>query len=959
MPGFRSEVMVGRERELDELRTVAARVLDREPSTAVVIGEAGVGKSRLASELATELGHQRWICAVSHGVELAGGEIPFGAAAEMLRSLVRDVGIEELRRGAGHKAQVLAAVLPALGRTGDTPPVDRAEVVSAVLTLLEGLNRPVCWVLDDLQWMDDATCDLTAYLSRVLADAPVLLLATVRTRPDAPGDLPPELVGIGRAATVVTLGPLGPDEVAAQVAAIPGHHLGAPQVARICDVSDGLPFFVEQLVMSEGRVTGSLRSVVLAGFRTLTPQARTLLSAAAVGEGMLVPRYLREVSGLGAAFGPALDELRERGLLRPDREGELLAFRHALLRETVDSSMLSDERQELHRTWGDALETGLVAAPGDRRLVMERARHRYAVGGEDAYPAALEAARLADVSDDDQVRARWWGRALELWPPDQARGPSLDRDRALARYLEALWAAAEHEEFTSVLDRELAGSNDWVRSLWLNLARRNARVGAQLSWDSPIPPEEADTTVARLLAIPADFRVSWLLVNLALDWFVDSALDRPELAVRMLEEAIRRADPDTDAQSVVDAYSLLGWCDAASGDHEHEVARKRQALDWVLEHRPSSLPYARIDLCMSLVTPGHYAEAVALAEENLRDIRDPLLRPHLWVAQHLVLAAAHLWSGGWDSTARSLELADTDACGGDIGSWRDFLCAILSARRGDLTTARAHLGEIRASPVDAPHGRLERERLFREFATMEIGVAEGDVEAVRSAALGVADLIQPHTSPVDVWNAFATGLRVAVGRARRDPVTTDFLSRTARELAARQHEGRQIGTCRTEIEAHRRRAVDTDSADEWATVGELYNGVGETYDAAWCQLFEAECALRDGDPERGRAALQAARATCARLGAVPLLERVEATARRARVDGVIPQESEAGLTVRETEVLRLLAEGLTNVQIAESLFMSPKTASVHVSHIIAKLGVANRTEAAALAHRQGLAAPRN
>jgi DNA-binding CsgD family transcriptional regulator/tetratricopeptide (TPR) repeat protein len=944
--------MVGRERELDELRTVAARVLEREPSTAVVIGEAGVGKSRLVSELVAELGHQGWICAASHGVELAGGEIPLGAAAEMLRSLVRAVGVEEVRRAAGHEAQVLAAVLPALGRTGDTPPVDRAEVVGAVLTLFETLNRPVCWVLDDLQWMDDATCDLATYLSRVLADASVLLLATVRTKPDAPGDLPPELAGIGRAGTVVTLGPLGPQAVAAQVAAIPGHHLGARQVARICEVSDGLPFFVEQLVMSDGRVTGSLRSVVLAGFQTLTPEARKLLSAAAVGEGILVPRFLRMVSGLGASFGPALDELRERGLLRPDHEGELLAFRHALLRETVDSSMLSDERRELHRIWGDVLETGLMATPGDPRLVMERARHRYAVGGDDAFPAVLAAARAAELADDDEVRARWWERAFELWPPHGASGPSdLERDRALHHYVEALWSIGRPRVAAEILEWELAGETDFLRTLWLRVSRHQLLRALQATHKPPVPPEQAEDTMARLRSLQPDFRVTWLLIRLADDWMAE----HPRLAVEMLEDALRRADPDTDATVVQEAYSLLGFHECVRGDANNGVERMQQALEWTRRHHPPGLVPARVHLSGSLVNAGRYAEAIELAEEILREIRDPRTRPTLWVVQQLTLATATLFSCDWARTAECLTRADTPACRGMLASSRDSLAATLAARLGDVERAEVHLKNIPDPPPDAPIGlQGSPDGIAKALASLEVNAARGDVEACRTNCLQVDTLTHAEDPPDDVWEAGVRGLRVGVGRAADDEATEAFFAALTDALSSRHVTGRLAAACRSEIDAHVGRTSDADTAPRWAHAASLWTELGRAYDAAWCRVFEAECAARDGERARATKALEQARAVADRLGAVPLGERIRTAARRWRIDGVARAKRAAGLTSRELEVVGLLAEGLTNAQIAERLYMSPKTASVHVSHVIAKLGVANRTQAAAVAHRKGL-----
>ncbi len=239
---------------------------------------------------------------------------PFGATVELLRGVVRRLGVPEVRRLLGRDAAALAPLLPVLGRAEDDH-VDRAAVFGAVLGLLEALDRPVAWLVDDLQWMDSQSKDLVSYLSRVLAGPSVLLLATVRTDHGSPAGLPDDLAHVAKAGQVITLARLNTSEVADQVRAIAGGELDRDEVERICEVSDGLPFFVEQLVASGGRAEGSLRQVVLAGVGELSREARTLLAAAAVGDGLLVPALLREVSGLGPTFDGALAEVRAADLL--------------------------------------------------------------------------------------------------------------------------------------------------------------------------------------------------------------------------------------------------------------------------------------------------------------------------------------------------------------------------------------------------------------------------------------------------------------------------------------------------------------------------------------------------------------------------------------------------------------------------------------------------------------------
>jgi DNA-binding NarL/FixJ family response regulator len=135
--------------------------------------------------------------------------------------------------------------------------------------------------------------------------------------------------------------------------------------------------------------------------------------------------------------------------------------------------------------------------------------------------------------------------------------------------------------------------------------------------------------------------------------------------------------------------------------------------------------------------------------------------------------------------------------------------------------------------------------------------------------------------------------------------------------------------------------------------------LGRPFRAAHARLREAEAALAEDSPRvRVTEALSSARATAARLGARPLLEQIELVSRRARIRRVDERgevaHDVAGLTARELDVLRLIAEGRTNPEIGNALYMSPKTASVHVSRILAKLDVKTRTEAAGVAHRLGL-----
>jgi DNA-binding CsgD family transcriptional regulator len=185
----------------------------------------------------------------------------------------------------------------------------------------------------------------------------------------------------------------------------------------------------------------------------------------------------------------------------------------------------------------------------------------------------------------------------------------------------------------------------------------------------------------------------------------------------------------------------------------------------------------------------------------------------------------------------------------------------------------------------------------------------------------------------------------------------------AEEHRSSSHVDTMVNARLCELEAARTRGEAT--ADDWARLAARCDEVGRPYLSAYARLREAEAAVAAGLPRSQIGeTLAPAREIAAQLGAQPLLAEIEELAQRARLDlgdaaGPDAAAEAAGLTARELDVLRLVAEGKTNPEIGRALYMSPKTASVHVSRILAKLGVRSRVEAAGVAHRLRLIEPAN
>jgi DNA-binding CsgD family transcriptional regulator len=296
--------------------------------------------------------------------------------------------------------------------------------------------------------------------------------------------------------------------------------------------------------------------------------------------------------------------------------------------------------------------------------------------------------------------------------------------------------------------------------------------------------------------------------------------------------------------------------------------------------------------------------------------------------------------------------------------------AELTAQRGELDQARVHL----QSATDLLAEDFVYWTLTQGAAAAEVALAGGHPQELRQIVDPDAPL--PHVYPAYLVPLHVLALRAEATLAQQARSAGDGpAEHTARSRAqALLNRVRALVTPETwplgpppretlleaELcELETKRACGQDRADDWSRLATDWEGLGRPSRAAYARLREAEAALAEQLPRtRVAEALTFARATAASLGAQPLVDEIELIARRARVragdqERGVPAEV-AELTSRELDVLRLIAEGRTNPQIGKALYMSPKTASVHVSRILAKLDVKTRTEAAGVAYRLGL-----
>jgi predicted ATPase len=452
---------VGRTQELARLRELLARATDGEPLVALVGGEAGIGKTRLAEQLAATAGEQGVRVLRGGCVPLGEEGLPFAPLIEALRSLA-DLDAAELEAVAGPARQELGRLLPDLAVNGEAPTgaavaaAGQGRLFELLLGVVQRLaaRAPLLWVLEDLHWADRSTRDLLAYLAASLRSGRVMLLCTFRS--DELDRLHPlrRLLGeLARNRRVwrLELPRFSRAEVAEQLAGLLGADPPARLVEDIYGRSQGNPFFAEELLLTGdggGVLPAGLQEVLLARVVRLSPGTQQLLRvAAAAGPGATQP-LLAAVADMDDQ--QLLDGLREavdQQVLVPEPGGgDGYVFRHALLAEAVYGELLSGERVRLHTALAGALEAGLEAGDAPATRAARLAYHLSAAGDQPrALTASIRAAAAAErvyAFAEAQLQLE---RVLGLWDrvPDADERADMDRVRLLSRCADAAYAAGD------------------------------------------------------------------------------------------------------------------------------------------------------------------------------------------------------------------------------------------------------------------------------------------------------------------------------------------------------------------------------------------------------------------------------------------------------------------------------------------------------------------------------------
>jgi DNA-binding CsgD family transcriptional regulator/RecA/RadA recombinase len=993
-----SPVLVGRAEQLAELDAALAPALRNGPSVILVGGEAGVGKSRLVKEFTARAQGAGTRVLTGGCVELGTDGLPFAPFTAVLRELVRELGADGvaglLPSGVTRDfARLLPEFGTATAETGDI--VARARLFEQMLALLERLadDQPVVLVIEDAHWADRSSRDLLAFLvgRQQILDR-VLIVVTYRsdelhrTHP-----LRPLLAELGRLSWVdrmelPRLDRLHADELVTRLLGYEPEPSLADEVYRR---AEGNPLFVEELLCCDcdrrlsASLPESLRDLLLVSVRRLPEETQEVLGAASAGGQYCGHQLLTAVTGLtDDALSRALRPAVAANVLTADADG--YAFRHGLIREAILDDLLPSDLTRLHSRFAEALEAdpGLVP-PG--RAVIEQAHHWYAAhdtAGALASSWCAAAAAGGALAHAEQLTLL--DRVLELWDKvpdaDQRIGASqlsvLEQAAAVARTAGenekgAAYASAALDLIDPAADPARAALLLETRALGRHRSQEEVAADLRAALDL-VPPGLADTARARVLITLA--KHGWHSYD-------------PQAAA--MDEALTLARQAGDAVLEARALTHLAAVQTQSGDDA-------AALDMLGRARTTAeREGAYEELLQAVINESHVLEGMGEHERAAAAARAGIVSAEKYgVARSsgtflaINVAEPLISLGRWDEATEVLEhaLALSPSRPNIRASLRQ-LAGEIALRRGDLASAGEHATAARAAlTTDSYQGH--RGQYFMPLAQLEIELrlAEGKAaDALGAAADAVSgpDLALDSRYAWPLLTAAARAVNAQAARREQADQAADLLTRvrsvaaalpahgpvqranqltfTAEALRAAGETVGEAGTpgrIRGSQDTGRRDAAPHDMVAAFDAAAAAWERLGQPYPLAAALLRGAAAALAGADRDGAAQRLRRATDIAGPLGAGPLLQEARDLGRSG---GIRParaarnRESAAplGLTAREFEVLRLVTVGRSNPEIAAQLFISPKTASVHVSNILAKMGVASRGEAAAAAHRQG------
>jgi DNA-binding CsgD family transcriptional regulator len=984
-----SSPLVGRSQELGRLEQAFDVVSGGWAMGVLVAGDAGVGKSRIVEEFCDRVRLRGAVVATGLCMP-ADNAVPYAPVVGVLRDLGDALGrppkaVRLLESMGG------AISLDEPQRPDETPAAlgqfAKTVFFESVLREIAGLaeQSPVLVVVEDVHWADSASSELVDFLIRNLGDARVLTLVTYRDEElDANHPLMPQIAELLRHPRVreLALKPLDRAELASLVSSVLGKPASPQLIESVWSRSLGNPLFAEQLV-AEGdpaHLPNALSAVIDHRVRRLPEATQRLLELMATA-GVIVRHDLIEAAGdlTDEAMEASLLAAIDKKILVVDGAEARYRFRHALLREAVYERVLPTRKRRLHRAIAVALERDPAlagtetAGPGSE--IAELASHWWAAGDwAKALPVSLQAADAAIAALAFPEAYTLLERALcaDTKAPEATLAAGVSRAQVLEKAADIAYLAGANSRAVELAEQAVIAYDP--RREPLAAVRSNTLLGRNL-WgigDSAAAFEAYRAALALLPDGEPSVERAGLLAEEARGYML---LSRYKRGAELAEQAIDAARAVGSRQVEGHALNTLGCCRGEASGYQEGIPLIRESLEIAEElANPEDLNRAYTNLTQSMLDTGRLEEAASIMFDCAAVGED------LWGCRlngatgNGVEALVRL--GRYAEAAALLALLGNQALG-VCGTAPWVLPSPMHIRRGDFDAAESalayatelthRLGDVQqAATVQALTGELLLERGRPD-----------DAMAVLDRAHELTARSEDETLLFELCMLSARAIvdRRDQRRASADSETADPAGQMAACVAAVAHvvdSREQRGATATprqraalaQTMAEQSRLERSDPA-LWSEAAQMWEAAQEAYPQAYCRWREAEAVLEErGARARAATALEESQRIAQQLDARPLLGRISQLAQRGRIElgpDELPAPTPAslagdalGLTPREVEVLGLLVDGSSDRDVAETLFISKKTVSVHVSNVLRKLAVSRRFEAARIGQAHGL-----
>jgi len=971
-----SRTLVGRDTELEQLCDLLGIREQRDrPGVVLLSGDAGVGKTRLLMELRDRAQAEGWRVIAGHCLDFGESALPYLPFSELLGRF--DTEVPDV-------VEHVSTLHPAIGRlqpgrrvrsaadSGDGERgADRGELFEAVHALIDAAaeQAPLLLVIEDTHWADQSTRDLLGFLFTRSFTNPVALVASYRSDDlHRRHPLRRQVAEWSRLQTVdrLALSPLPDDAVRELIGELAPQRLGERELAGIIGRAEGNAFFVEELVASGAGawVPDDLADLLLVRLDRLSDEARQVVRIASVAGRKVTHSLLEAAAGLPAAdLDAGIRQAVEMNVLVAGTK--TYSFRHALLGEAVYDDLLPGERVRLHGQYVAAL-----AAGAGRGTAAEMARHaRRAMDFDRAVTAGIEAGDEAVSVGGPDEAARHYEHALELLEDsERAERLGIDVSKVVVWAADAHSAAGDSQRAASLLAEHLerlpADAPDTARARLLSnyalalciiettldpIDITNQALALVPAGESPLRAkvlatharvlagthqlEEAENAATEALALAERLRMPVLASEVvttlgSLRFRRGDGTDSG--AVRAaLHDAVERAAEAGATSAELRALFLLGRSHQEDAEWDEAARWFAAAVDRGVAVGLPWAPYsieARWQLGWVRYAQGDWDDALELVSIADDEGGPVIPRAIIEATRQAILAAR-----GNDVSAALRRLRKVWSDEGGV--------AVFSA--GIEIEAAGHAGDAGAAIAAYDDVVAVLSRIWTEHFAGRVRLAAQTIAAIACAL--------PSASTAERGSLLE---RAAALRADGDLVAERFAAKHnawglegrawVLRLAAEHLRARWLG------------GVEVPDRDEllaaWAATVDAFAELGSVPELARARTTYAGILRLLGDTATAREQGDLARETAHRLGAVVLLEEL-------RASGSAPArttQSNGRLTAREREILALVADGRSNGEIGRQLFISTKTVSVHVSNILGKLGAAGRTEAAAIARRDGL-----